>query len=123
MIIRNKYLNISSKDILNEKDLTKLKQYLVDIEENILCMVMSITQAKLNLYENGIRADQEWFNKITTACRLQKILKIQLENHINSLENKDKKLLELLRTKFSQEEWDNFLNQIEEKNPHDYYED
>ena len=123
MIIRNKYLNISSKDILNEKDLTKLKQYLLDIEENILCMVMSITQAKLNLYENGIRADQEWFNKITTACRLQKILKIQLENHINSLENKDKKLLELLRTKFSQEEWDNFLNQIEEKNPHDYYED
>lgn len=112
MIIRNKYLNISSKDILNEKDLTKLKQYLIDIEENILCMDMSITQAKLNLYENGIRADQEWFNKITTACRLQKILKIQLESHINSLENKDKKLLELLRTKFSQEEWDNFLNQI-----------
>ena len=55
MIIRNKYLNISSKDILNEKDLTKLKQYLVDIEENILCMDMSITQAKLNLYENEIR--------------------------------------------------------------------
>lgn len=112
MIIRNKYLNISSKDILNEKDLTKLKQYLVDIEENILCMDMSITQAKLNLYENGIRADQEWFNKITTASRLQKILKIQIENRISELDTKDKRLLELLRTRFTQEEWDNFLNQI-----------
>lgn len=118
MIIRNKYLNISSRDILNETDLIKLKQWLLDIEENILCMDMAITQAKLKAYEEKVYSDQTWFNKITTACRLQKLLKIQLESHIFELENnRDLKLLKFLESKLGKQ-WQELINEFENEEKH-----
>lgn len=107
MIIRNKYLNISSEDLKKEQDVTKLKQWLVDIEENIACMDMAITQAKLKAYEEGIYSDNKWFNNIQTANRLQKILKIHIESKIKELEGSslDYYIIQVLKKDYSDKAW------------------
>ena len=107
MIIRNKYLNISSDDLKKEQDITKLKQWLVDIEENIACMDMAITQAKLRAYEDGIYSDNKWFNNIQTANRLQKILKIHIESKIKELEGSslDRYIIQVLKKDYSDKAW------------------
>lgn len=107
MIIRNKYLNISSEDLKKEQDVTKLKQWLVDIEENIACMDMAITQAKLRAYEEGIYSDNKWFNNIQTANRLQKILKIHIESKIKELEGSslDYYIIQVLKKDYSDKAW------------------
>jgi hypothetical protein len=107
MIIRNKYLGISNQDVLKEQDLTILKKWLIDIEENITCMDMAISQAKLKAYEEGIYSNNEWFNKIVTANRLQKILKVQIEQRIEELvdTNIDKYLIQVLKKDYTERAW------------------
>lgn len=112
MIIRNKYLNISTDDVSKETDITLLKKWLVDIEENITCMDFAITQAKLRFYETGVRSDDNWFNRIQSASRLQKLLKIQIESRINELTEErtlDFYIVKVLKEKYTSKQWADLL--------------
>ncbi len=112
MVIRNKYLKISNEDIRIERDSLKLRQWLIDIEENILCMDVAIDQAKYTAFSTGNYADRDWFTKITTASRLQKILKLEIEKRLEELStNKlfNTTLISILKEQFTTDEWNIFL--------------
>ena len=76
-------------------------------KNNIACMDMAITQAKLRAYEDGIYSDNKWFNNIQTANRLQKILKIHIESKIKELEGSslDRYIIQVLKKDYSDKAW------------------
>lgn len=116
MLIRNKYLGISNRDVEKETNLSVLKKWLVDIEENITCMELAINGVKLKAFQQGLYADVEWFNKINTAYRLQKLLKIQIEDRIFELNiNNNNLFLEFLRSKLglSLDQWNKLKEEFD----------
>ena len=101
MIIYNKYLDISTEDVDKEVDIFKLKGWLLNIEENI--MTLGITLQRTEKIQ-----DLTWLNKIKTARKFQIILKGQIQNRINFLSSKksySQVLVELLKEKVTSEEF------------------
>lgn len=122
MIIRNKYLGITSKDVEKETSILTLKQWLIDIEENIFCMETAISEAKNRAYYDKVFSDREWFSRITTAARLQKLLKIYIESRLEELEllkKKElknfpdyKKIVDYLKQTLKPKEWEDLLQKV-----------
>lgn len=101
MNIHNKYLNISTEDINKETDIFKLKEWLLDIEENI--MTLGIALERLSSVQ-----DQKWQHKSKTARKYQIILKGQIQNRISYLKSQtpyEQVLIDLLKERVSLEDW------------------
>ncbi len=97
MNIHNKYLNISTEDINKETDIFKLKEWLLDIEENI--MTLGIALERLSSVQ-----DQKWQHKSKTARKYQIILKGQIQNRLSFLKSRksyEQILIVLLKEKLS----------------------
>ena len=100
MIIINKYLNISTEDVNKETDIFVLKQWLLEIEENIITMGIAIERTP------DIDENQQWLNKIKSAKKLQSVLKQQVIYRISLLKNKrtyQDVLISLLKEEISEE--------------------
>lgn len=99
MIIRNKYLNISSEDVNSEVDIFKLKTWLLEIEENIMTLGITLERSS---------QDSTWVQKTKMARKYQIILKGQIQNRISYLKSQtpyEQILIDLLKEKISLEDW------------------
>ena len=99
MIIRNKYLNIYSEDVNSEIDIFKLKTWLLEIEENIMTLGITLERSS---------QDTKWVQKTKTARKYQIILKGQIQNIISYLKSQtpyEQVLIDLLKEKVSLEDW------------------
>lgn len=114
MIIRNKYLNITNQDVEKQNDLSILYKWLLDVEENITAMEITINRAKTKAHREQIFADTNWFNRLTTANRLQKLLKNQIVSKIKFLEQLQELntyVLDIVKSFYSKEDWSKIVEQ------------
>lgn len=99
MIIRNKYLNISSEDVNSEVDIFKLKTWLLEIEENIMTLGIALERSS---------QDTQWTQRTKTARKYQVILKGQIQNRLSFLKTTipyEQVLISLLKERFTPEEF------------------
>lgn len=120
MIIRNKYLNITNEDVQKQTDLNTLNQWLLDIDENIVTMDITINRAKSKAFQQQIFSDPKWFERITTARRLQGLLKNQILNRIREIKLNDKDLnqyiIQVVSKFFVEEEWSEIIKLAKQLN-------
>jgi hypothetical protein len=102
MIIHNKYLNISNEDVNKEEDISLLYKWLLEIEENIV--IMDITIRK----NSGVGG--EWFERLTRARKLQGILKNQIQHRISEVKKKQRPLsefiIDIIKDNYSDSDWE-----------------
>ena len=113
MIIKNNKLLIDSNDVYECEDLLLLYKWYVGVMEILYEIHEKLTEAKAKRAGTGQYADRDWFTRTDMARRLQEILALQIKERIKELEEEDRKLISILRTKFSQEEWDNILKELD----------
>lgn len=77
MKIYNKYLNISTEDVSKQTDINILYQWLLDIQDNLISMDITIEKAG--------ELDNEWIQRVKSARRLQGQLKQRIQFKINEL--------------------------------------
>lgn len=113
MIIKNNKLLIDTNDVYECTDLLLLYKWQVGVLETLYEIHEKLTEAKAKRAGTGLYADRDWFQRTDMARRLQEILALQIKERIKELEDEDRKLISILRTHFTQEQWDNILKQLD----------
>lgn len=113
MIIKNKRLDIDTNDVYECTDKSTLYAWLITVYETLKEINEKLTEAKAIRAGKGIYADRDWFTRTDTARRLQEILALQIKQKIIEIEDEDKKLISILRTHFSQEQWNQIIKQLD----------
>lgn len=114
MVIKNNRINIDSNDVWECESTATLYKWLSQIHEGLHEINEKITSAKAMRAGKGVYADRDWFNRTNSVKRLQEILALQIKQRIKELETFDSELINILRTKFSKDEWEKILNEVYE---------
>lgn len=113
MTIKNNKLLIDTNDVYECVDLLLLYKWQVGVYETLYEIHEKLTEAKAKRAGTGQYADRDWFTRTNMARRLQEILALQIKERIKELEEDDRKLISILRTHFSNEEWNNIIKQLD----------
>lgn len=113
MIIRNNKLDISTDDVYECTNVLMLYKWYVGVLETLYEIWEKLNEAKAKRAGTGQYADRDWFKRTDMARRLQEILSVQIKERIRELDDEDARLISILRTKFSDEEWAEIIKQLD----------
>lgn len=89
LIVYNKALDISTKDVLSCKDRVQLKSWKADMEIHIAEVEAQLSKARATRISSGEYSDPEWYSRTTAYKRLQSGLKAQIDAQLSALKQEE----------------------------------